>query len=403
MRIFPLFLKSFILGIILPGAALGQTLSEAKAAFSERRYETARQMLDFVIENDTLASPLEALYWRARTHAAIAADIRGTFTGQDTTALFQASRDYQRVKQMAPPPDSLQNFSDSVRLWLDTLQLTATNIAGNYYKQAYRFYQDQGGNLERETRLLFRVALKSAQLARQLQPRDTLSHNIATYSAYLMQDYEVFYEEALALIQSMPTENLKRERYQNIIETFRDKVSDLDKTLMVLDKAIEDFPNDQAFLDTRLDLRSKIGENEEKLLLDALDKVAAFPGDPLNHYNLAVIYQRLKQSEPAALAYQTCIRLDPSNYSAIYNLGGIYYNQGIEKLHQISQLTFTEYQKNGKTLEAEANAFFEKAEPYFEELRQMDTEEEMIVPILQQIYKRLKRTEKLQALRQEGP
>ncbi|NJL15341.1 MAG: hypothetical protein HC913_21610 [Microscillaceae bacterium] len=391
------------MGIILPGAAFGQTLSEAKAAFSERRYEIARQMLDFVIENDSLATSLEAFYWRARTNAAIAADIRGTFTGQDTSALFQAHRDYQSVKQMGPPPDSLQNYRDSVRLWLDTLQFTATNIAGNYYKQAYRFYQDQGGNLERDTRLLFRVALKSAQLARQLQPRDTLSHNIATYSAYLLQDYAVFYEEALALIKSMPNEALKRERYQNIIETFRDKINDLDKTLSMLDRAIEDFPNDRAFLDTRLDLRSKIGENEGKLLEDALDKVAAFPDDPLNHYNLAVIYQRLKQHEPAAQAYQICIRLDPSNYSAIYNLGGIFYNQGIEKLHQINRMTFTEYQKQGKTYEQEANVFFEKAEPYFEELQQMDADEEMILPILQQIYKRLNRTEKLQALLQAKP
>jgi tetratricopeptide (TPR) repeat protein len=137
-----------------------------------------------------------------------------------------------------------------------------------------------------------------------------------------------------------------------------------------------------------------MGQNNEKLLNDAKSRVKTNPGDPINYFNLAVVYQRLNRSYEALDNYIRCINLDPSNFTAIFNVAGIYYNQGVEKLKEIDELTFTKYQKEGEKLEKQADTFFKDSLSYFETLQKLDPDNLVILKSLKQIYTRLKMTVK---------
>jgi tetratricopeptide (TPR) repeat protein len=370
-----------------------QTLQDAYIAIGEQRYEAARQVLDKLTTDSTSTTTDKAELWflRAKTYAYIAGDIRGTFTGQDTVALFKSYKAYQEVLNLSSQE---RLYADSAKIGLDSLHNVALNIAGNYYKQAYKMTREIGASSDLQTNGLYKVAFQAAELAKKLDFKDTLSHSIATYSAFLRQDYPNYIRAMKEMTEVLEDDKIKYERYENLIATCRDVINDSEETLRALDLALIDFPDDEKFLKARIALNEEMGQNNEKLLNDAKSRVKTNPGDPINYFNLAVVYQRLNRSYEALDNYIRCISLDPSNFTAIFNVAGIYYNQGVEKLKEIDELTFTKYQKEGEKLEKQADTFFKDSLSYFETLQKLDPDNLVILKSLKQIYTRLKMTVK---------
>ncbi len=375
-----------------------QELEEATLAFQEQRYETARIILEKINPEDIKAERLVFWLLKAKVYALIAADIRGTFNGQDTVALFKSYNAYQKLKKEVSNSTE-SSYADSARVGLDSLHKVAINIAGNYYKQAYQITRNTGTSTDLQTNSLYKVAFEAAELAKKLNFQDTLSHSIATYSAFLRQDYPSYVRTMKEMIGVIDDKTLKYQRYENLIATCRDVINDTQETLNVLALALNDFPDDEKFIRARIDLNEKLGENDEKLLNDAKARVRINPNDPINYFNLAIVYQRLGQHSEALDNYLKCINLDASNFTAIFNVGGIYFNKGVEKLRKIDGLTFTEYQKEGKVIEEQANESFQEALYYFELLYKMDATNPTILKSLQQIYQRLKMPEKAKEIK----
>lgn len=395
-----IFLFSGILALLFlySFALQAQDFQEAKLAFQEQRYETARIILEKINPDEINSEKTDFWLLKAKVYALIAADIRGTFNGQDTVALFKSYNAYQILKKEVAN-SSQESYADSARIGLDSLHKVALNIAGNYYKQAYQITRSTGTSTDLQTRGLYKVAFDAAELAKKLDFQDTLSHSIATYSAFLRQDYPNYVRTMKEMIGVIDDKTLKYQRYENLIATCRDVINDVQETLNVLDLALNDFPDDEKFMQARIDLNEKLGENDEKLLNDAKARVRLNPGDPINYFNLAIVYQRLGQHSEALDNYLRCINLDPSNFTAIFNVGGIYFNRGVERLRKIDELTFTEYQKDGKAIEEQANSSFKEALYYFEMLYKMDATNPTILKSLQQIYQRLKMPEKAKEIK----
>jgi hypothetical protein len=83
----------------------------------------------------------------------------------------------------------------------------------------------------------------------------------------------------------------------------------------------------------------------------------------------------------------------------MFYAGGICYNEGAKKQKQINAMTFTEYQKQGKPLEIEVDSAYQKALPYFEQLYALGFYNQDVLKSMTRIYKRLKMSEKLNALK----
>ena len=370
--------------------ALSQDFNEAKLAYEAQEYDEAKHIIDLLISQDKHVNNAEIWYYRGKVYTNIANDLRGIYLKLDTLALFKAYDSFVETINIGESA-----FKDSARVALDSLYSTAINSAGKYFKQAFQREKRTIGNDDLKTYHLFRAAYGAANLATMLAPdRDTLSYSIASYSALSTGNYDDYVEATEKLIQQLEERQNKYLHYESMVAICRDRINDLNLTLTVLDKALTIFPNDEKFQTERININDELGQNNDKLLSDTKAKIKANPREPINYYNLAIIYQRLDRLEEAIDNYNICIKLDQSNIDAIFNVAGIYYNRAIHRLKKISELTFTGYQQGGEKQEELANTDFRKALNAFEKAFNLNPNNIKILGPMYYICKRLKITDR---------
>lgn len=78
---------------------------------------------------------------------------------------------------------------------------------------------------------------------------------------------------------------------------------------------------------------------------------------------------KAKQAEAKTQAlktYEKAIEVDGNNYDALFGLGAIYYNEGVELKREVDNMNMQEYQQKGKEVESKVCGRFKKSRPYFE-------------------------------------
>ncbi len=366
---------------------LAQDIESARQSLRLRKYEEAKLIIDNLVMDTLWEKSAEVWYMHGQIYTAIAGDIRGTSTNTDTLVLHKAYDSFYKCLIINQKP-----YTDSAKIGLTQLHQITINAAGNYYKQAYQKIKVNGIETALTDTLTFsllNLAYQTANLANQIKPNDTLAYSIAAYSALYLEDYRAYNQVAEKWLTKIYLPQERYKHYEGWLAVCRDKMKDPQLTLAVLEKALKEFPNDSKLRTARLTL-SVEANKEDNLIELAKEKIKNNPRDPEAYFNLGNVYQKFNKIEEALAQYQTVIRLDPSHFRAMYYTGGIYYNWGVAKLQQISQITFTDYQKYGETLEQEANIQLKLALPYFEQLQALSPRNEDILKPLYQIYKRLK-------------
>lgn len=366
-----------------------QSLEDVDVAIKEQNYEYAKTLIDGISQTDSLQSNTKMWFFRGKIYANIADDIRGIYTDLDSLALFKAYDAFQKVLEI-----SEDEYLDSAKLSLKNLHITALNDAGKDYKLAFEQSNKGLDSLRNNIRILYQKALKTSELAIRINPSDTVSYKIAAFCALSIRDYNKYIIITENWIEQIKTIEDRYIHYESLAAICRDKLRDTVKTTEILDLALRDFPNDEKFQQARLKLNVE-NNNEYNLVKDAKAKIWENPKDPLHYFNLAVIYQKFQRWEDAIDSYEKCIKLDPSNFDAIFYIAGIYFNRGTKLLKEINRMNFTEYQQKGILLDKEANESFRKSLPYFEKLNKMNPSNEAILGFLSQVYQRLGLDEKV--------
>lgn len=76
-----------------------------------------------------------------------------------------------------------------------------------------------------------------------------------------------------------------------------------------------------------------------------------------------------KQAEAKSNAlktYEKAVAVQGDNYDALFGLGAIYYNEGVELKREVDNMNMQEYQQKGKQVEGKVCGKFKKSRPYFE-------------------------------------
>ena len=122
------------------------------------------------------------------------------------------------------------------------------------------------------------------------------------------------------------------------------------------------YPSDDRILTTLINYYLQAHQNDKAL--DYLNKAIDHdPSNPSFFYARGVLYDQSKNFEKAEADYLKCLDMDGNYFNALYNIGVLYYNKGVEMNNDANELT------NMKEFEAAkkiANVFFEKALPYME-------------------------------------
>ncbi len=223
-----------------------------------------------------------------------------------------------------------------------------------------------------------------------IMPSDTLGYYYAGVNAQSMERMDIMRDNYAKLVEL--NSNVKAV-YSILITLENTETKDPSKALLVARKAIEKFPNDNEF---------RKQEINTLLLLGRLDKAleglkTAIENEPNNAnllFNLGYLYERQKNADQTIFYYKAAIEAKPDYFEAVYGLGTFYYNQGVDGLKQLNELSLDEFKANGEKLKQDIDQSFSNALPYFIKSTELKPKEAVLWNTLANIYGRLKMTEK---------
>lgn len=162
--------------------------------------------------------------------------------------------------------------------------------------------------------------------------------------------------------------------------------------LDVLKEGFEKYPNDKSVLEGMIQIFIDLKKADEAMtyLQLAIDK------DPeAARYRFAQgrLYEDLGDEAKAIATYLECLEIDPEFFNALYNLGAIYYNKGVEQFNVAGTIPANENEKYEAEM-AKADEWFKKALPYMIKCQELKPDDYGTLESLKTLYYRLNQLDK---------
>lgn len=211
-------------------------------------------------------------------------------------------------------------------------------------------------------------------------------------------------EEAIALL-----EDLKKGSYNDagVYEYLYKAYSGVGKTSeasVVLQEGRTKYPDDKGLLFA--EINDALGKGDLTALVDKLKlAMAAEPENISVPTTLGNVYDQLYQKaladgdltaahghfENAILYIGKALEINPNHFDAVYMMGALEYNKAVELANEVNKLA-DDYSKEGtkkyEAKQAEMNAQFDKALPFFEKAEQLNPEDSNTLLALREIWAR---------------
>ncbi len=156
-----------------------------------------------------------------------------------------------------------------------------------------------------------------------------------------------------------------------------------------LQKGFMLYPDDDRILTSLIQYYLSTKQNDAAL--DYLNK--AIEKDPENSsffYARGVLYESIDK-EKSIENYKKAIEIDPQFFNALYNVGVIYYNKGVEIQNKANEMSdYKEFEKTKK----EAEKYWEQALPYMERALDLQPNDANVLESLKGLYYRFDRMDK---------
>lgn len=274
--------------------------------------------------------------------------------------------------------DRRKKYVDDIDQFLSQMRVLSIN-------QGVQFFQVDSLEMAYES---FNMASKAADV---VGISDTLENFNAGLAAEKLGNYEtaaMHYSECAKDGYRIP------ESYIFASSSFR-KAEQPDKALEIIKMAREKHPMNKDILIEMVNINLERGDNEAAQA-SLNEAIAADPDNKQLHYVVGTVYDNLKQYDNAAKAYNKALEIDPEYFDAMYNLGALYFNKGVEIVQKANEVMDDEkYQK----MQEEAKTEFKKAVPILEKCHEMQPEDRNTMMALMQLYPRIGETEKYKEIK----
>ncbi len=175
-----------------------------------------------------------------------------------------------------------------------------------------------------------------------------------------------------------------------LAQTYRDK-GDTELYIATLKEGFEQYPSNQSLLGSIINFYLLETENSDeafKYLALAREKD---PTNPQFYSAEAHLYDKVGEKDKAKEKYKKAIELDPGFFEAYYNLGVLYFNEGVELTDEANKITNNEEYEKAKKI---ADDKFKEALPYIEKSHELKSDDNSIMQTLKTLYYRLQMTDK---------
>ncbi|QCK15250.1 tetratricopeptide repeat protein [Mangrovivirga cuniculi] len=364
-----IFLISFAL-ITSLGFAQKKNIRKAESALEDGNLSEAKTLINQAITDDKTKDMGETWFTRGNIYLAIAKAEGGVSSPAFDEALESFNKVFEVEKENDPNYFVAQQKLQA--LYGDYINKGIKNFESNNYDSAY-------------------INFSTAEM---VNPGDTLA---LLYSGYAAQNSQKFDEALEAYSDLIETGHAQPDVYIYAANLNMTNKENNEAAMTVINKGLEQYPENLDLLKTQIDVYKKMGKTEEAKasLIKAIEKE---PDNYILHYVLGDIYDKEGEKEKAIAAYEKAVEVNPEFTEGYYNAGVLFYNDAVALLNEANKMDIKTYQKEGAKVEAQAKEEFKKAAPYFEKVIELDPEELTTLETLKTIYVRIGENEKAEKI-----
>jgi len=353
-------------------SAQKHNIVNASIALRNEEYVDAKKYIDEAYETESTSNDAKMWNYRSQIYLKIAlkqADLDGN-------AVFKATEAHLKCLQTDKKGRVI------VRKWTAKEDVLAGTVQCGYklFNKAIEEYN--AGNYKSSLKhyaAIFEIIPFDTedQLKRGNITKETILYN-SFFSSNKMKDNT----KSKELLQSLIDINFNEPAIFVHMSSILIEEGETDKALEYLALGRESFEEDQGLINTEINLYIQLGRTSE--LIGKLGEAIALDDEnELLYFNRGTIYDQEGDIDNAEKDYLTALELNPSAFGANYNLGALYFNQGVETKNKANA---TSNNSLYKKLNKEADAVFSKALPYLETAHELNAEDKNTLLSLKQLY-----------------
>ena len=376
-----IYLSIIALAILCVG---GNTFAQKKyvnkaSAWAEKgeRLDTALKLIQLAEQDEKTKEMAKTYYVKGLIYDQIAKSTNPEFKGICDYPLVKAFDNYKKAYNMGDGK-MLQGSIDAKLLML-------TN---SFVNSAVTAYQDENF---KDAFIYFEKTLEVKEMPVFQGEIDTAVIFNTAVTAQRIADYDnaiKYYEKSIAL------EYGEGDTYSLLADAYKAKGDTLNY-IGKLKEGFEKYPSNQALLSGIINYYLLESENPEeafKYLEVAREKD---PSNPQFYSAEGHLYDKTGNKDKAKEKYKKAIELNPNFFEAYYNLGVLFFNEGVELTDKANAITDNKKYEAAKKI---ADDKFLESLPYIEKAHELQPTDKGIMTTLKNLYYRFKMTDKYEEI-----
>jgi Tfp pilus assembly protein PilF len=344
----------------------------ASIALRNEEYVDAKKYIDEAYETESTSN--DAKMWNYRSQIYLQIALKQANIDED--AVFKATEAHLKCLQTDKKGRVI------VRKWTAKEDVLAGIVQCGYklFNNAIEEYNagDYKNSLKHYAAIFEIIPLDAEdQLKRGNITKETILYN-SFFSSNKMKDNA----KSKELLQKLIDINFNEPAIFVHMSSIFIEEENTDKALEYLALGRESFEEDQGLINTEINLYIQLGRTSE-LIGKLGEAIALDEENELLYFNRGTIYDQEGDIDNAEKDYLTALELNPSAFGANYNLGALYFNQGVETKNKANATSDNSLYKK---LNKQADGVFAKSLPYLETAHELNAVDKNTLLSLKQLY-----------------
>ncbi len=362
-------------------------INQAEKARNEGDLGTAKEIIDAAIEYEKTKEDGKTWYYRGLIYASLDTTTNSQYQNLANNPLQTAMEAFSKADELQKG-SSEYYISDANGLpQLKTQQIQT--LWGYYLNKGVEAYQADKKD----------EALVWLDKTKVVMPDDTTGYIYAGSIALSAQNYEAAAKNYYTLIDDLKYES--KDAYNSLIYIEGTVNKDNAKSLEVIRRAKEQFPDDLDFAKSEVATLIKMGKSDEaKVGLE--EAIKKEPDNPALYFQLGIMEEELGNNEAAKVAYTKSTEIDPNYYNSTFNIAVLYYNEAVNLITEKNNLGISAADlKKAESMQADIDERLKAAMPFWEKVLELQPNERTALETLQYIYVQEKMYDKAEEMKKK--
>lgn len=341
--------------------------------------DKAKEAIDEASQHPKTSTQAKTWYYRGMVYDKLYNTKDEKFKNLDPNPLKEAYLSYVKAKQ----------YDDKDRYGKDIL-FKLTVVGTEFFNKGSMEYEQKKYKDALES---FETVIAISQLP-YINQTDTGAYFNAAIAADQAGEYEKalqYYYKALELNYGGQSEGANTYHY---IATVYGAMGDTAKMIDTYREGINKFTENNVFLYIQL-INYYLGKGDLEEAASFIKPAVEKDAENFSLWNVYGLAHEDIDMDEAIKGYKKAIELNPEFFDPYYNLGTIYFNQGVEANNEAMNIPLNETEKYDSTI-AKRDEFFKVAQPYYEKAHEIDPNYGDVLVALKEIYYRFQMNDKLE-------